>query len=304
MNIRYALAFTALAAVLVTAGCSSNTNNAAGSTPAAANSTNAANSAADTSAANSATTSPSDASAVDLTAAIDSYRAYVIQETDALVKDTGSFVDAINSGKLEEAKQLYAPARMHYERIEPIAEALGDLDPNIDARDGDVEPAEWRGFHRLEKALWEDKSTDGTKEFADRLLSDTKLLRAKVETVEIDPSLLVTGAVELLNEVSTSKVTGEEDRYSRTDLYDFAANVEGAQKIYELLKPSLADKDAELNQKIADSFKVLQDELNAYAKDGGYVSYDVLKEDEVRKLSQNLDALAEPLSQMGTLLGV
>ncbi|WP_138495946.1 iron uptake system protein EfeO [Paenibacillus pinistramenti] len=306
MNIRSSLALSALAATLLTAGCSNSSTdtNSANAASTSSNTGTAAASASSSSDSSSAPASASAAASADFTAAIDSYREYVITETDALVKDTGAFVDAINSGNIEEAKKLYAPARMHYERIEPIAEALGDLDPNIDARDGDVDPSEWRGFHRLEKALWEDKSTDGTKEYADRLLSDTKLLRAKVETVDIEPSLLVTGAVELLNEVSTSKVTGEEDRYSRTDLYDFAANVEGAEKIYELLKPNLADKDPELEKKIGDSFTVLQNELNSYAKDGGYVSYDVLKEDEVRKLSQNLDALAEPLSQMGTLLGV
>ncbi|MNW55224.1 putative iron uptake system component EfeM precursor [compost metagenome] len=193
---------------------------------------------------------------------------------------------------------------MHYERIEPIAEALGDLDPNIDARDGDVEEAEWRGFHRIEKALWEDNTTEGQQEYADRLLSDAKLLRALVETVEIEPSLLVTGAVELLNEVSTSKVTGEEERYSRTDLYDFAANLEGAKKIYELLEPQLSQKDSELDQQISDRFTALEKELSVFKDGDGYVSYDNLKEEEVRKLSQNLDALAEPLSQMGKLLGV
>ena len=61
-----------------------------------------------------------------------------------------------------------------------------------------------------------------------------KQLRVKVESVEIDVKMLVTGAVELLNEVSSSKVTGEEERYSHTDLYDFAANVEGASAIVEL----------------------------------------------------------------------
>ncbi|MNN36556.1 putative iron uptake system component EfeM precursor [compost metagenome] len=193
---------------------------------------------------------------------------------------------------------------MHYERIEPIAEALGDLDPNIDARDGDVEEAEWRGFHRIEKALWEDKTTEGQKEYADRLLSDAKLLRALVETVEIEPSLLVTGAVELLNEVSSSKVTGEEERYSRTDLYDFAANLEGAKKIYELLEPQLSQKDADLDKQISDRFAALEQELSPFKDGDGYVTYDKLKEEDVRKLSQNLDALAEPLSQMGKLLGV
>lgn len=193
---------------------------------------------------------------------------------------------------------------MYYERIEPIAEALGDLDPNIDARENDVDAAEWRGFHKLEKALWQDNTTKDMTEVADQLLKDAQLLRAKVETVEIDANLLVTGAVELLNEVSSSKVTGEEERYSHTDLYDFVANVEGAQKIYELLKPELAKKDADLEKTIGERFAALQAELAPFKSGDGYVSYEELKEDEVRKLSQNLDALAEPLSNMGTILGV
>ncbi|MCG7406907.1 EfeM/EfeO family lipoprotein [Paenibacillus sp. ACRRX] len=240
----------------------------------------------------------------DFKDAIEQYRKYVIEECDSFVTLTGEFVAAVKSGDMEKAKSLYAPARMHYERIEPIAEALGDLDPNIDARDGDVEAKDWRGFHRIEQALWEKKTTDGQQEYADRLLSDAKLLRAKVETVEIEASLLVTGAVELLNEVSTSKVTGEEERYSHTDLYDFAANVEGAQKIYELLKPQLEKKDAELDKQIETKFKALTDELAPFKKEEGYVSYTELTKEDVRRLSQNLDALAEPLSHMGKLLGV
>ncbi|WP_028546611.1 iron uptake system protein EfeO [Paenibacillus taiwanensis] len=250
------------------------------------------------------TTTPAVADKADFKDAIEQYRKYVIEECDRFVTLTGEFVAAVKTGDMEKAKSLYAPARMHYERIEPIAEALGDLDPNIDARDGDVEEKDWRGFHRIEQALWDKKTTDGQQAYADRLLSDAKLLRAKVETTEIEASLLVTGAVELLNEVSTSKVTGEEERYSHTDLYDFAANVEGAQKIYELLKPQLEKKDAELDKQIETRFKALTDELAPFKKGEGYVSYTELTKEDVRRLSQNLDALAEPLSHMGKLLGV
>jgi iron uptake system component EfeO len=247
---------------------------------------------------------PESSSPPDLQIAIDQYRTYVIEQCDLFVKETEKFTNAVKTGNLEEAKALYAPTRMYYERIEPIAEALGDLDPHIDARDGDVDPSEWRGFHRIEKSLWEDATTNGQEEFAAQLLADAQLLRAKVETVEIDASMLVTGAVELLNEVSTSKVTGEEERYSHTDLYDFAANVEGAAKIYELLKPELQKKNADLEKEIGERFTALQKELEPFKRDDGYVSYEELQEDEIRKLSQNLDALAEPLSNMGTILGV
>jgi iron uptake system component EfeO len=295
MKFTYAVPASLLAASILFTGCANNNN----STNTVANSTTVTN--APTTAA--ATNTPETATA-DFTSAIDQYRTYVIQQCDEFVKQTESFTNAVKEDKIDEAKALYAPARMYYERIEPIAEALGDLDPNIDARENDVDAAEWRGFHKLEKALWQDNTTKDMTEVADQLLKDAQLLRAKVETVEIDANLLVTGAVELLNEVSSSKVTGEEERYSHTDLYDFVANVEGAQKIYELLKPELAKKDADLEKTIGERFAALQAELAPFKSGDGYVSYEELKEDEVRKLSQNLDALAEPLSNMGTILGV
>jgi len=308
MKFHYVVPAGLLAASILFTGCSgnednsnrNNSNNAAGAVKGTAAANNGDSSAAPAeTAASAGTIGPA-----DFTSAIEQYRTFVIEQCDEFVKETEKFTTAVKEGKIEEAKALYAPARMYYERIEPIAEALGDLDPNIDARENDVDAAEWRGFHRIEKALWQDNTTEGMAETADRLLTDAQLLRAKVETAEIDANLLVTGAVELLNEVSSSKVTGEEERYSHTDLYDFVANVEGAQKIYELLKPELSKKDPALEQTIGERFTALQAELAPFKSGDGYVSYEVLKEDEVRKLSQNLDALAEPLSNMGTILGV
>ncbi|MCR8634247.1 iron uptake system protein EfeO [Paenibacillus radicis (ex Xue et al. 2023)] len=241
--------------------------------------------------------------APNLKVSIDQYRKWVIEQTDQLVKSTESFTKAVKAGDIEAAKKQYAPARAYYERIEPIAESLGDFDPWIDAREGDVPDNEWRGYHKLEKALWETKSLAGQDKVADQLLQDVKQLRVKVESVEIDAKLLVTGAVELLNEVSSSKVTGEEERYSRTDLYDFAANVEGANEIFKVLKASVEKKDAALSKEIETRFGELDKALTPYRRDKDYVLYSDLKEDEIKKLSQALDALAEPLSKMGTILG-
>ncbi|MFH5181947.1 iron uptake system protein EfeO [Paenibacillus sp. TAB 01] len=237
-----------------------------------------------------------------LKASIDQYRKWVIDQTDQLVKATEGFTTAVKAGDVEQAKKLYAPARMYYEKIEPIAESLGDFDPWIDAREGDVPDNEWRGYHKLEKALWVDKTTAGSEKVADQLLQDVKQLRVKVEGVDIQTKDLVTGAVELLNEVSTSKVTGEEERYSRTDLYDFAANVEGANEIYKVLKPALEKKDAALAKDIETRFADLDKALAPYRKDKDFVLFTDLKEDQTKKLSQTLDALAEPLSKMGTVL--
>ncbi len=230
------------------------------------------------------------------------YREYAIGEIDAFVTATEEFTTAIKNGDLEKAKELYAPSRVHYERAEPIAEVFGDLDPKIDAREGDVPENEWGGYHRLEKGLWIDNTTKGYEDYADQLMKDVQLLRAKVETVEVTPDLLITGAVDLLNEVSTSKVTGEEDRYSHTDLYDFLANVEGAEKIYQLLKPALDEKDSDLSKLISEQFSILYSLLDEHKQGDGFVSYTELTKDDVKELSQAIDALAEPLSQIGIVV--
>jgi iron uptake system component EfeO len=130
-------------------------------------------------------------------------------------------------------------------------------------------------------------------------MKDVNLLRAKVETVNVTPDILITGAVDLLNEVSTSKVTGEEDRYSHTDLYDFVANVQGAEKIFQLLQPALNTKDKELAKEIQTRFANVYSLLNHYKNGDGYKLYTDLTKDQVKELSQAIDALAEPLSQIG-----
>jgi iron uptake system component EfeO len=227
------------------------------------------------------------------------YRSYALGEIEEFVKATDAFTTAVKNGELEQAKALYGPARMHYERAEPIAEVFGDLDPKIDARDGDVPEAEWGGYHRIEKGLWIEKTTKGYEQYAEQLMKDVNLLRAKVDTVEVTPELLITGAVDLLNEVSTSKVTGEEDRYSHTDLYDFAANVQGAEKIYQLLNPALKKKDENVSKEIQARFDDVYNLLNQQKKGDGYKLYTELTEAQVKELSQAIDALAEPLSQIG-----
>ncbi|MDQ0220246.1 EfeM/EfeO family lipoprotein [Peribacillus cavernae] len=227
------------------------------------------------------------------------YREYALGEIEAFVTSTEEFTNAVKSGDINKAKEVYGPARMHYERAEPIAEVFGDLDPKIDAREGDVPEKEWTGYHRIEKGLWIENTTKGYETYAEQLMKDVTLLRAKVETVEVTPELLITGAVDLLNEVSTSKVTGEEDRYSHTDLYDFAANVQGAEKIYQLLNPALKEKDEALSADIQKRFDNVYNLLNQHKKGDGYKLYTELTKPEVKQLSQAIDALAEPLSQIG-----
>ena len=249
------------------------------------------------------TTAPVDVGGTpELAEAADAYEEYVVEQTGLLEERTEDFTDAVIAGDVEEAKRLFGPTREPWERIEPIAAALGDYDPNIDAREGDVPRSEWRGFHRIEKALWVGDTTEGQEEYARRLMEDVSNLREEVEGLELEPVDLVTGSVELLNEVSAGKITGEEDRYSHTDLYDIQANVEGSEVAFEELKPEVAGEDLTLANDVVEGFDGVYEELDQYRRGDGWVSYETLTEADRRALSQKVDALAEPLSRVGQVL--
>ena len=238
----------------------------------------------------------------ELEAASEGYEDYVVAQSDELLEDTRRFTDAVASGDVEGAKELYAPTRIHWERIEPIAASLGDLDPQIDAREGDVPDEEWGGFHRIEQALWEENTTEGQEEYARNLVADVEALRTQVYGIQLDPSDPVTGSIELLNEVSADKITGEEERYSHTDLFSIAANIEGSEAAFRSLEPALKESDPELVGEINDRFADLYETLEPYRDGEGWVPYTELDEGERRELSQSVDALAEPLSGVGQVL--
>ncbi|MFG2885240.1 iron uptake system protein EfeO [Streptomyces sp. NPDC048297] len=235
--------------------------------------------------------------------AVADYRAYAQQQADATLPLVETFAKAVKDGDLEAAKKAYAPSRLGWERTEPVAESFGDIDPKVDVREDGLEDGQkWTGWHRLEKSLWHDKKTGATeKALADQLVTDLKDWQKRVGKAEITPTSMANGAKELLDEVATGKVTGEEDRYAHTDLVDFKGNVEGAQKAYELLKPVAQKNDKALTTELDKQFASLNTLLDKYRADKNsyeFVSYDKVTKDQRKELSDAVNALAEPLSKL------
>ncbi|WP_089101284.1 iron uptake system protein EfeO [Streptomyces hyaluromycini] len=238
-----------------------------------------------------------------LDAAVAAYREYAQEQADATIPKVETFVNAVKAGNIDAAKDAYAPSRVGWETTEPIAESFGDIDPKTDTRVNDLEKGQkWTGWHALEKALWVDKKAGAEQQaLADELLADLKDWQKRVGKAEITPTSMANGAKELLDEVATGKVTGEEDRYSHTDLSDFKANVDGAQKAYELLKPVAQKNDAALTGELDKQFAALDALLDKYRTDktsDGFVSYDTVTETQRKELSDAVNALAEPLSKL------
>jgi len=231
--------------------------------------------------------------------AIDTYKKYLLKNSEELTEKTKPFVAAVIAGNIAKAKQLYPAPRVNYERIEPVAESFGDLDPRIDARENDVPKSEFGGFHRLEKALWEEESTKNMEPVAESLLEDVEELEELIKgKVKIHAVEIANGANELLTEVSTSKITGEEERYSHIDLVDFKGNVEGAEDAFLAVAPLMGEKDPSLMKEVEKDFAAVYAALEPYetSKWPGFVLYTELTKADTRKLAQVIDTLAEKLS--------
>jgi iron uptake system component EfeO len=244
------------------------------------------------------------------------YAAYVQDQSDQLLLKTQLFVDAYASGDDDQARAIYADARVHWERIETVAESFGDLDPRMDAREADLEPGQkWTGWHRIEKDLWPERALENDQQYtpltdkeratyADDLMANTETLDKRIQKLEFTVDQIANGSRGLLEEVATGKVTGEEEYWSRTDLWDFQANVDGARVGYEGVRPILEQKDPDLAATLDTRFEELQTLLDAQRVGDGFTLYDDLTPDQVKELADAVNALSEPLSHLtASLLG-
>nr|WP_234974399.1 iron uptake system protein EfeO [Williamsia sterculiae] len=267
----------------------------------------------------------------DIDAAKSRYLQYVRGQLDGLVAQTTAFTDAVRSGDLDAARSQFGRTRTFYERIEPVAASFPDLDPAIDMRWDDTENGAqpFTGFHRIERFLWppqqssvgergddvtqadldnarttDDKGAIDTT--ADTLRSDVTRLRDEVSKPDFtfETQSFVKGPQALIDEIAATKVGGEEDRYSRTDLWDFAANVDGSETLIAELQPIIAAKSQTLMNRITSQFQAIRDDINAYRAGDGYVSYERVTAPQRKSLSVAIDALSATLSQVpGLVLG-
>lgn len=248
-------------------------------------------------------------SPLELVTPIADYKLYVSRGVDTLVHDTRAFTDAVKAGDLAKAQALYASTRVSYEMIEPIAELFSDLDSAIDSRADDhekkEEDPEFTGFHRIEYGLFAKKSTEGLTPFADKLMSDVTDLQTRIKGLTIPPDKMIGGAAALIEEVAATKISGEEDRYSHTDLWDFQANIDGAKKIVDLLRPLTERTDKAYAAKVDANFAAVEKTLAKYrVQGGGFETYDKLTEADRKALAAAITSLAEDLAKLQGLLGL
>ncbi|HEY2692233.1 MAG TPA: iron uptake system protein EfeO [Streptosporangiaceae bacterium] len=252
-------------------------------------------------------TGPAWQSNSQLTAAVRGYSGYIGQNAAALVSHTQSFCRAIDAGDMAQAKLQYPQARVFYEHIEPVAEIWGTLDTQIDGRweNPVTVPSQFMGFHRIEQLIWSDNTLAGTRKLCTGLVQHEQQLDHLVSNAQYSPLEMASGATDLINEAATSKISGEEERYSNTDLPVFQANVDGAMEIVALLRPHLQQKDPSLlaliQRRDAAVAKLMTKYQATPGYDGtGYVEYSTVLDNQRRQLAASVNALAEALSKVSS----
>ena len=247
------------------------------------------------------------------------YQAYAVEQTGELVRVVKALTDAVRAGNLKAAQDAYAPSRLPWERIEPLAGLVEEIDGKVDARVDDfagVDDAKFTGWHRLEYLLFEKNTTDGGAPFADQLDADIATLNQQMPKLTVAPRDVAVGAAELIEEVSEGKITGEEDRYSKTDLWDFDANLQGSQVAVGKLEPALVQADPALLGKIEAGFTEIFDTMRPLRRGEGWVLYCTENDPypsprctgvtvdppTVDKLKAQLAGLSENISQVAGVL--
>lgn len=244
--------------------------------------------------------------------AVVGYQAYVADQVDTMIADTTVFTDAVRAGDVDAAKAAYARSRQAWERIEPIAGLIEDIDGLVDSRCDppdceDEADDSFTGWHKLEWFLWDQGTVDGAAPFADQLDADLQTLQSELPSVELPPGVLTVGAQELIEEVAApdGKLSGEEDRYSHTDLWDFKANVEGSEALVDLLRPALTESDPTLLGAIDEGFGTVNGLLvEVEDGQGGYVLYTEVTDEQRAAMGAALADLAEQLSQLNGALAL
>lgn len=237
------------------------------------------------------------------------FRVYLSSQSNALIKAVAALEQAIAAGDLSQAQALYVPARAAYQRIALAAQRLAELDNAINARADYFEKREqdpaFSGFHRIEYALFQQRNLDGLAPVAQRLNSDVATLKQQLLAQSLPPEQLVSIVVRNLHSLADVRASsGEEERYSHTDLNGFAANLFAARKVVDLLRPLLTTSAVELLPKIDSAITALDAELNGLKVQDGYASYDTVSAAQRKQIADKAKALADALDGIDPALGL
>ncbi|WP_300731344.1 iron uptake system protein EfeO [Pseudomonas sp.] len=237
------------------------------------------------------------------------FRVYLSSQSTALIKAVDALSQAISAGDLQQAQALYVPAREAYQRLAPAAQRLAELDTAINARADYFEKREqdpaFSGFHRIEYALFDQRTTQGLAPLAQQLQANVVALKQQLLAQSLPPEQWVsTVSRNLHNLADTRAGSGEEERYSHIDLNGFAANLGVTRTVVDLLRPLLAKNNGDLLHALDAASADLDNTFAGFKTAQGYSTYDSVSTEQRQTISHKAKALADALDGIDPALGL
>lgn len=238
--------------------------------------------------------------------AIQEYLTFVNKELSEMVEQLEKLNQSIQKGQLAQAKAAYIQAHQHYETVRPIIVLFGNTDRTINSRADYFLDKEkdyrFVGFHLVEYLLFSQQDLKAALPTSDELLLKGRDLQKRVLTETIEIPKLVQASADFIEMILETKLSGKENIYSQTDLFDMAANAKGSQVIIDVISPFVEaktlDQIKENDQKIN---KIVQS--HQLAK-GQYAPYSQLKQQDKMTLYSLLTQQAELLATLRAQLDV
>jgi iron uptake system EfeUOB component EfeO/EfeM len=156
---------------------------------------------------------------------------------EAMVGSATALHKSIESGDLTAARAAYEASRPEYEQIEVFANSFPQVDSDIDARPysfalGEADAA-FKGFHKIERALFRDHDLTMAAEVASGLVKSAgELVTALEDASAFNVLLAFEGMIGLALEIAAKKIAGEEETFSNLSVLIFEKNWEGISAVF------------------------------------------------------------------------
>ncbi|HHR6029032.1 TPA: EfeM/EfeO family lipoprotein [Providencia alcalifaciens] len=238
--------------------------------------------------------------------AIQEYLTFVNNELSEMVVQLEKLNQSVQKGQLAQAKAAYIQAHQHYETVRPIIVLFGNTDRTINSRADYFLDKEkdyrFVGFHLVEYLLFSQQDLKAALPASDELLLKGRDLQKRVLTETIEIPKLVQASADFIEMILETKLSGKENIYSQTDLFDMAANAKGSQVIIDVISPfveaktldQIKENDQKIN-KIVQSYQLAK---------GQYAPYSQLKQQDKMTLYSLLTQQAELLATLRAQLDV
>ncbi|MCO6505336.1 MAG: EfeM/EfeO family lipoprotein [Snodgrassella sp.] len=238
--------------------------------------------------------------------AIRAYQHEVVQQLKTSQQYVDNIAKAAKAGQLQTAEQNYILAHQSYEQVRTIIRLFANADETINSRadyylEGVNDPA-FVGFHRLEYDLFVHKNLTEAHTQAVDLHYKLGDLHKRVANDELDIAKIIQSAADFTEMILTTKLMGQENQYSHSDLADIQANIQGSAQILRHLTPFIPAKQySSINQ----GYQQMLNILNKYQlSQGQYQTFDQLRQKDHDRLYSLISTQAQQLAELRSQLGI